>query len=260
MDNKYIELFINTPIIKGLSKDAQEQAKNAFSIIHISKDKILFHQDDNIKNLYILLRGKVSIYHEDKHQDHEYELATLGEGEIVGEQTLFHDTDRSAAVAAASYCTLAMISQENFQKLTQDITKSPFWPMMLTIKKMRDVRLHNANENQIKYLQEEIKRLAKNIGVISFLSSRMLNILSVRKNIIQFFISIVFGICVFSFLLEILTQLQATKGSSAVTIPLTFTLVFWAVYKAIKLNLQPKDLGFRLDNLKSALVEAVMKT
>ena len=136
MDNKYIDLFINTPIIKGLSKDAQEQAKNAFSIIHISKDKILFHQDDNIKNLYILLRGKVSIYHEDKHQDHEYELATLGEGEIVGEQTLFHDTDRSAAVAAASYCTLAMISQENFQKLTQDITKSPFWPMMLTIKKM----------------------------------------------------------------------------------------------------------------------------
>lgn len=68
------------------------------------------------RGLYMLLKGRVSIYKNDPATGTMLRLVMLEEGAAFGELSLFDDAPRSATVAADSACVLFQLNAEEFEK------------------------------------------------------------------------------------------------------------------------------------------------
>jgi len=82
---------------------------------------VLFRAGDKSDGMYLIRRGEVRVYLEQDGK--EVQLATIGEGGMIGEMALFDGAPRSASVKASQECEVTQISTEDFAKLMKQIPK-----------------------------------------------------------------------------------------------------------------------------------------
>lgn len=90
--------------------------------ILLNAGKILIHENDSSRKLYILRKGKVRVYK--NYMGGKISLAILGPGEIFGELSFFDAKPRSATVEAITDIVVDCIDGE---QLSQEIDALPVW-------------------------------------------------------------------------------------------------------------------------------------
>jgi CRP/FNR family transcriptional regulator len=105
----------------------------------------LFHQGDDGKQLYIVMRGGVKIYHDAESTGQETILALLTEGDFFGEMALLTGGERTAsAVTIAEETELLRLDQTNFYSLLHD---SP--ELAVALLRNLALRLKQTNESLV---------------------------------------------------------------------------------------------------------------
>lgn len=114
MDMHKIKLF------SDLQPEVLEHIKSLSQKRIYPKDTTVFVRDQETDGIYIIYAGRVkvtSLYHDGR----EKILAILGEGEILGEMTLWGSNLRSANVETMEVTTFLIISRANFRLLLESL-------------------------------------------------------------------------------------------------------------------------------------------
>ena len=82
--------------------------------------EIIFEEGQPGVFLYILIHGKVEVFH--RTNSDEYSIATLGEKECFGEMAILNDEPRSASVRALEPTQVLKLDRNSFREL---ITERP---------------------------------------------------------------------------------------------------------------------------------------
>lgn len=88
------------------------------SSVKLADGEVLFKKGDAAKHLYIVEKGELEVL------DGDDVLATLGEGEIVGEMALVDGGTRSATVRAKSRSIVVPVDEKQFLRMVQE---TPFF-------------------------------------------------------------------------------------------------------------------------------------
>lgn len=79
----------------------------------------LFREGDGGSYLCLVVKGSVDICKEDRARETKV-VATVGSGKTLGEMAMVDGEPRSATAVAAAPTTLAVLTRENFTRLTQE--------------------------------------------------------------------------------------------------------------------------------------------
>ena len=109
-------LFLDSsPIFAGLAEEELAALAQIALEQEYEPGEILFEEGQPPHHLYIILRGKVAVFH--RVGDEERAVAYLGEKECVGEMTILDDEPRSASVKAAEKTVALKVDRESFREL-----------------------------------------------------------------------------------------------------------------------------------------------
>ncbi|WP_374764957.1 cyclic nucleotide-binding domain-containing protein [Yunchengibacter salinarum] len=86
--------------------------------ITVAESGVIFRQGAESDQVYLIMEGSVSIWHELKGRSHR--VATLGKGEILGEISAIEERPHSATAIAASDCLLYAIPVSAFRRSFAD--------------------------------------------------------------------------------------------------------------------------------------------
>ena len=124
------------------------------------KDDVIYIEGDWGCNLYLLIKGQVSIYKQYKGTS-EF-LTTINEGEIFGEMAIFENSTRSATVIANSFIQLLKIDRTNFDII---FNLHPSWTfkllMGLSKRIYRNLKKLETTQNAIREEEKEKERIMR---------------------------------------------------------------------------------------------------
>ena len=81
--------------------------------LQLAPGDFLFREGDKGDKMYVLLEGEIEILLGD------FVLETVGQGALIGEMALIHDSPRTATAVAKTPCRLAEINRRRFHFLVQ---------------------------------------------------------------------------------------------------------------------------------------------
>lgn len=105
----------------------------------LKDNEILFKQGDPPDHMYIVRKGRLTVYFTKGNET--VNLAEITEGAIVGEMAFFDDKPRSASVRAVGDAEVLTVSKADFDRL---LTQVPRW--MVTMMQSLVSRLRSTNE------------------------------------------------------------------------------------------------------------------
>ena len=111
---KQIPFFseLNDDELREIIRIGQEQS--------VESGKLLFKKGDPGDYMYVIIEGRVRIFH--KEEDQEISLSTLDKGAFFGELALIDGRPRSASVLTLTPCHLFYLGRENFLDLLSHST------------------------------------------------------------------------------------------------------------------------------------------
>ena len=121
-----VDFMRNLPIFMPLSED---ETITLLRICHqhvLRPGEVLVRQGDATRSLYILERGEVTVVYEDPLTGRQIELATLGEGAVIGEMALIDSAPRSANIIARTPTVVQEITEEQFTRLMHQNDPAPY--------------------------------------------------------------------------------------------------------------------------------------
>lgn len=101
------------PLFAGLSGEDLMQVARIASPLSLPEDRIIFHKGDPGEEMYLIMRGKVSV------RDGEVEVATFGPDEFFGELAVLDGEPRSATVVCVADTDLLTIAQADLDELME---------------------------------------------------------------------------------------------------------------------------------------------
>jgi hypothetical protein len=109
-------LFLDSaPLFAGLSGDELAALAQITLEQEYQADEVLFEEGQPPDHLYIIVSGKVEVFH--RVGEHERPVAYLGEKECVGEMAILDDEPRSASVKAVEPTLVLKVDRESFREL-----------------------------------------------------------------------------------------------------------------------------------------------
>jgi CRP-like cAMP-binding protein len=103
------EALASTPLFAGLSQEALGSLVQQLTLVHLSKNDVLFREGDPGDALYVICEGEVSVSAEGPPR---VEMARMGPGSFIGEVALMTDQPRSATVTATLDAELLRIDRK----------------------------------------------------------------------------------------------------------------------------------------------------
>lgn len=91
--------------------DLPEIFKDSEDLVDYPAGTVIITEGQEGNQMYVVMEGEAVISLKGK------ELATAGQGELVGEMALISSDIRSATVTAKTDCTLALIDQKSFESM-----------------------------------------------------------------------------------------------------------------------------------------------
>ncbi len=126
--------------------------------VRLADGEVLFHEGDAADKMYLVKRGKVSVFR--VRDGKRTTLATLNQGEHFGEMALFDKKPRSATVAAIGDVELEVVDKSEFEQLCST-------PMVWGILRKMSSRIREVDEALEKLNLEKLDRSDQVRGLVS---------------------------------------------------------------------------------------------
>jgi CRP-like cAMP-binding protein len=110
---KQIDFLKSVPLFASLSEANLIQLAEDFQSRNFRKGDIIFHQGDESQLLYVLVTGKVRVFHITPNGE-ETTVNIMTRQQVLGEFAVIDGQPRSATVQAISNCTLIGLRREKF--------------------------------------------------------------------------------------------------------------------------------------------------
>lgn len=110
---KRLAMLRNMPIFQELRQSDLEALLDDLRLREYAKDELIFHQGDESRQVYFVLRGKVRVY-KISPAGSETSIDIFGENDLIGELAALDNRPRSATAKAVTPVTLLTMTQENF--------------------------------------------------------------------------------------------------------------------------------------------------
>jgi CRP-like cAMP-binding protein len=115
-----VALLQEVPLFGTLNQEDLTAVAGDFRVREYRAGDTIFHQGDQSRELYIVMKGKVRIFRLSPSGD-ETTIVILARRHILGEFAVIDGEPRSATAKAISPCTLLEISQEKFWHYLENI-------------------------------------------------------------------------------------------------------------------------------------------
>ena len=112
-------IFLRKDVIKNISlfKDANPRFLQILALhlkpIVLTPNEFLFHEGETGDRVFFVVKGKLKVLR----GTDKKEIATISEGDYLGEMALFKNKPRSASVKAITYCDLYYLEKSSFDTL-----------------------------------------------------------------------------------------------------------------------------------------------
>lgn len=143
---KYDMLAKRVDLFKGISPEDVHKIIARGLTMTMEKGNVIFYKGTSGNQMFVILRGKVSLFDGEKH------LTDLRTGDMFGEMALINEEPRSATAIAAETTQLFVLSETFFQKL---MTKRVAIRMLLNIIGTMSTRLRNMNKRLLEVQAED---------------------------------------------------------------------------------------------------------
>ncbi|MBI1878415.1 MAG: Crp/Fnr family transcriptional regulator [Chloroflexi bacterium] len=115
-----VALLQEVPLFAVLNQETLTAVAGDFRVREYRAGDTIFHQGDQSRELYIVMKGKVRVFRLSPSGD-ETTIVILARRHILGEFAVIDGEPRSATAKAISACTLLEISQEKFWYYLENI-------------------------------------------------------------------------------------------------------------------------------------------
>lgn len=145
-NSKYDMLATRVDLFKGISPEDVHKIIARGLTMTMEKGNVIFYKGTSGNQMFVILRGRVSLFDGEKH------LTDLRTGDMFGEMALINEEPRSATAIAAETTQLFVLSETFFQKL---MTKRVAIRMLLNIIGTMSTRLRNMNKRLLEVQAED---------------------------------------------------------------------------------------------------------
>ena len=140
-----IQILRKQPLFTEMSDQDLENVASAFFEKNFTSGAILFYEGQTGEVLYLILKGRVEIVK--KGQDFgERVLASLKEGECLGEMSLVDNQPRTASARTACEATCLAMTKKAFYQLVERHPAAAVKLLLAFLRTAND-RLRKANES-----------------------------------------------------------------------------------------------------------------
>lgn len=116
----------------------RDAIKHDYERLILSTGEVLFYQDDNANNAYVVEEGWVSVSRIDK-EGNEMVLSNLSKGELFGEMALFDHQPRSATVTALTNVEVNVIPRKYLLEMIKENPEQMGQLLSYFSKRLRDM-------------------------------------------------------------------------------------------------------------------------
>lgn len=111
-------LLALSPLFSPLSVADRKEVAKRFRLLNLPAETLIFKGGDPPRSLYLIQRGEVEIFTQDRHKNH-VSLGNLGGGDFFGEIGVLFNTPRMAFAKTTQPTDLLELDKENFDRLLQ---------------------------------------------------------------------------------------------------------------------------------------------
>jgi CRP/FNR family transcriptional regulator, cyclic AMP receptor protein len=105
------------PVFEGIAQETREKIKEAASIVRLQKNQHLFMEREEINNIYIILKGKVTMYR-NAEEGHKRVIYILSDGTLINE-VIFDGRSASICCEAFEESTIISIPRDSMLKIME---------------------------------------------------------------------------------------------------------------------------------------------
>lgn len=109
-------LLALSPLFSPLSVADRKEVAKRFRLLNLPAETLIFKGGDPPRSLYLIQRGEVEIFTQDRHKNH-VRLGNLGGGDFFGEIGVLFNTPRMAFAKTTQPTDLLELDKENFDRL-----------------------------------------------------------------------------------------------------------------------------------------------
>ena len=135
-----INYFKLVPLFSSLKDEELDAILNHSSKVNYPKNKIIFLEDEEGNELYMILKGSVKVVRISESGE-EITLAVLQKGDFFGEMSLLDGKPRSATVVSDEDSVLILFNKNNFEKVIEKYPR-----IALKLLKELTLRLRKADD------------------------------------------------------------------------------------------------------------------
>ncbi len=114
LSSDIIDFFMNMPIFNKVNAEELKVVARHMNMLELNKDDILFKESEKGNFVCFIKEGELDVIKKSETTGKEVTLATLGQGQSIGEMSIIDDLSRSATIKAKCKTTLFVLSKSAF--------------------------------------------------------------------------------------------------------------------------------------------------
>ncbi|MDX8376871.1 MAG: cyclic nucleotide-binding domain-containing protein [Mariprofundales bacterium] len=240
--NTILNIMSDASVFRRLTTHQITQLFILADEIEVRKDDSIMHEGDIGDSFSILVSGSAEVFKCDENGV-EHVIACLLSGSSIGEVALLDKRARSASVRATSDCHLLKIAFSKLELLDADENlKVPIVAQIkLNLAEEVGLKLRYTDETTVNSLREQLELAKNRVASAAILST------------------LIIGICVYVFTLQIVAELsRSVTATTFITVLIILILVF-VFHKAIRQGGYPiSDYGVNIKDWQRNLIEGIL--
>ena len=102
-------LFEEIPLFRGMTSASRERLGHVLTLRDLTDGEVLLSEGTPTEELFVLAEGKMRVSRKHEDDDDPHELAHVGEGEVLGEMSIFDGLPTTATVTAEGPCRVWVV-------------------------------------------------------------------------------------------------------------------------------------------------------
>lgn len=131
-----LDLILRVPLFGQLTKEQADSLAHSVVKKRFKRGDNIVEQGKNSNALFIILNGRARVVMKDR-QEREVILATLREGDCIGEMSLIDSQAHSATVAAEIVTDVLVLERDNFMRCLQENNSTAMAVMRGLVQRLR---------------------------------------------------------------------------------------------------------------------------
>lgn len=173
---KRIEILRDVVIFSESNENILKRLATSLNDVFIKQNEVVFHKDDELNAMYIIVNGKVKVH------DGDYVFTQFGKKDFFGEYSLIDSSARSATVTAIEDSYLLRLDQEDFQRIIEENVEVTKAVLKALIKRLRNnnVLEEKLTQNNIKieHQRDELDRQKKELEELNATKDKFFTIIA----------------------------------------------------------------------------------